>query len=133
MEYPNFIIGHNALSGRPVNLSPSEMRVHGLFVGGTRRGKSKLLEGASRYMLASGIPHVVLDPAGDTVRDIMKHSTYRRLESRVVYIDVNQAVDTSVFPLNFLQPMGLDAATHASHVMKAIAKVFREEHSETNP
>lgn len=131
--YSPFLIGHNALNGRPVYLKPNDMKAHGLFVGGTRRGKSKVLENTSLYLLRSKLPHIVLDPAGDTVRDIMSHATYYRLDNRIIYIDVNQALNTAVFPLNFLEPMGLDSATHASHIMKAIAKVFREENAETKP
>jgi hypothetical protein len=130
---PLFNIGVHSVNGHELFLKLDDMKAHALFVGGTRRGKSKFLEHTSRFFLRSKIPHLVLDPAGDTVRDIMAHAVNERLGGRIIYIDLNRAVEDAVFPLNFLQRTSLDTSTHASRVMKAIAKVFREEDAETKP
>jgi hypothetical protein len=64
---------------------------------------------------------------------MVAYVTARRLKHISITIDANEAADSSVFPLNFLAPNGLDSATHASLIMKALAKVFREQDAETKP
>lgn len=128
-----FTLGKDGFTGRPINISAKELLSHGMIVGGTGRGKSKFLELAARQFMDSETPLLVLDPHGDTVRALLEYVTYRRFDNRLIYIDPNQAVDEAVFPLNFLQRSSDDISTHASHIMRAIAKVFGEEESQTKP
>lgn len=128
-----FLIGTDRTTGRRVFLRLDELWAHGLVAGGTGRGKSQLANLLCRYCLDNGMPVLFLDPHGDSYRDMVAYATARRLQHRVVTIDANEAADTAVYPLNFLAPNGLDAATHAAMIMKALAKVFREQDAETKP
>lgn len=129
----HFLIGHHAFNGRAYYLRPDELLMHGLFVGGTRRGKSKFLEHTASYFLRNGIAQVVLDPHGDTARNIIAYAAERHMTSQVIYIDPDQAIDTAVYPLNFLKASTTDVSTQAGYIMQAIAKVFHEENAESKP
>ncbi|MEW5701570.1 MAG: DUF87 domain-containing protein [Candidatus Zixiibacteriota bacterium] len=133
VQTKRFKLGKHALKGSAFTVKGDELQTHAMIVGGTGRGKSKFLELAARNFIESETPIVVLDPHGDTVKNILQHATERHLDNRVVCIDPNQAVDEAVYPLNFLQRTSDDIATHASHIMRAIAKVFGEEDSQSKP
>lgn len=126
-------IGQDRVTGRSIVLRPDELLAHAIVAGGTGRGKSQLANLIGRYCLDTGLPVLFLDPHGDSYRDMVAYATARRLHRRVITIDSNEAADCTVFPLNFLAPNGLDSATHAAMIMKALAKVFREQDAETKP
>lgn len=128
-----FCIGNDRQTWRSIWLRPEELLAHAIVAGGTGRGKSQLANLLCRFCLDNGLPALFLDPHGDSYRDMVAYATARRLHRRVVTIDANEAADCDVFPLNFLAPNGLDSATHAAMIMKALAKVFREQDAETKP
>jgi len=126
-------IGHDRDTGRRVLLRPDDLFAHALVSGGTGKGKSQLAQLVSRYCLDNHIAQILMEPHGDLYRDMIAYATARRLQNRIITIDANEAANNAVFPLNFLAPNGLDAATHAAMIMKALAKVFREQDAETKP
>ncbi len=128
-----FFVGIDRYSGRRIFLRPGDLESHGIVAGGTGRGKSQLGIHLCRYCIENGLPVLFLDPHGDSYRDMVAYAAAYRFCRRIVTVDANEAADKGVFPLNFLAPNGLDAATHAGMIMKALAKVFREQDAETKP
>ena len=127
------LIGYDRYTGRRIYLRSEDLESHGLVAGGTGKGKSQLAIRICHFGLLNGLCLLYLDPCGDGYRDMVAFTAAHRLSRRVITIDANEAADKAVFPLNFLAPNGLDAATHAGMIMKALAKVFREQDAETKP
>lgn len=130
-----FCIGEDANTGRSVTLRPdrSEFFTHGLCTGATGLGKTQSMIHRFRYCFDNGIPVCLADPIGDAYWDCVRYATTRRRERDCVLIDANQAADRHAFSLNFLVRNGLDSATHASIMCRAIAKVFQEQDSGARP
>lgn len=128
-----FCIGTNRNTGRSIMLRLEELCAHAIVAGRTGQGKTQLANLLARFCVRNGIAATYLVPHGDGYEDIVAYATTLRLQDRLITIDANEAADRMVFPLNFLQPNGLDSATHAAMVMKALAKVFREQDAETKP
>ncbi len=126
-----FTIGHNTLNGKPQIIDFDDMFLHWLIVGGTGRGKSKMLELRVRYHLDNGHGLILLDPHGSLYSDLLAYVTVSGYRNRVILINPNDS-ENSV-GLNFLTPNGMDVSAHASQVMKAIAKVFGEAEGEVKP
>lgn len=126
-----FHIGQNTLSGTPQVIDYDDMFLHWLIVGGTGRGKSKMLELRARYHLDNSHGLMLLDPHGSLYDDLLAYITIAGYRNRVILINPNDS-DNSV-GLNFLAPNGMDVSAHASQVMKAIAKVFGEGEGEVKP
>ncbi|MCK5125198.1 MAG: type IV secretion system DNA-binding domain-containing protein [candidate division Zixibacteria bacterium] len=126
-----FDIGQNTLNGKQQIIDFDDMFLHWLIVGGTGRGKSKMLELRMRYHLDNNHGMILLDPHGTLYDDLLAYVTVAGYRNRVVLINPNDS-EYSV-GLNFLKPNGMDVSAHASQVMKAIAKVFGEAEGETKP
>ena len=126
-----FNIGQNTLNGKQQIIDFDDMFLHWLVVGGTGRGKSKMLELRMRYHLDNNHGLILLDPHGTLYDDLLVYVTVAGYRNRVVLINPNDS-ENSV-GLNFLKPNGMDVSAHASQVMKAIAKVFGEAEGETKP
>jgi len=126
-----FNIGQNTLNGKQQIIDFDDMFLHWLVVGGTGRGKSKMLELRMRYHLDNNHGLILLDPHGTLYDDLLAYVTVAGYRNRVVLINPNDS-ENSV-GLNFLKPNGMDVSAHASQVMKAIAKVFGEAEGETKP
>ncbi len=127
----DFSIGQNLTTGAMMGLDYDDMRNHWLLVGGTGRGKSKLLELRMRYHLQHNHGVLLLDPHGMLYDDVLAYVTAAGYRNRVVLINPNDA-EHSV-GLNFLARSGMDVSAQASQVMNAIAKVFGETEGETKP
>ncbi|MFH1893170.1 MAG: type IV secretion system DNA-binding domain-containing protein [Candidatus Zixiibacteriota bacterium] len=126
-----FNIGQNTLNGKQQMIDFDDMFLHWLIVGGTGRGKSKMLELRIRYHLDNNHGLILLDPHGTLYDDILAYVTVAGYRNRVILINPNDS-ENSV-GLNFLSPNGMDVSAQASQVMKAIAKVFGESEGETKP
>lgn len=85
------IIGHNTLTGQPVTIDPLRLRAHTLIVGGTGRGKSKLMQLLLRYRFRQGSGAIVLDPAGYLYEDILAYATAMGLSNRLILVNPNEA------------------------------------------
>ena len=126
-----FTLGRNTLNGRPYTIDFDDMFLHWLIVGGTGRGKSKMLELRVRYHLDNNHGLLLLDPHGTLYEDVLGYVSAAGYRNRVVLINPNDS-EHSV-GLNFLASRGQDVSAHASQVMKAIAKVFGEEAGDVKP
>lgn len=124
-------IGQNTLTGRPIFLDKDTLKSHQLILGGTGRGKSKLLEHRIRIHIQNNHGLIVLDPHGFLYEDILAFATVAGYRERIVLINANDT-DSSV-GLNFLAPNGMDTSAHAEQVMKAISKVFGQEDGDVKP
>jgi len=126
-----FHLGINTFTGESLNMDFEDMCLHWLIVGGTGRGKSKMLELRVRYHLDNNHGLILLDPHGSLYDDLLAYITAAGYRDRVILINPNDC-ENSV-GLNFLSPNGMDVSAHASQVMKAIAKVFGETEGEVKP
>lgn len=84
------LIGQNALSGRAVSIDPKRLRSHSLIVGGTGRGKSKLMELLIRYHLQQGHGMLVLDPHGYLYEDILAYATAAGYRNALILVNANE-------------------------------------------
>jgi hypothetical protein len=126
-----FYIGQHMLNGKRQEIEFADMLLHWLIVGGTGRGKSKMLELMIRYHLNNSNGLILLDPHGTLYEDILAYATVAGYRNRLVLINPNDTINSP--GLNFLSPNGMDASAQASQVMKAIAKIFGESEAETKP
>lgn len=83
-------IGQNTLSGRSVAIDPARLRAHTLIVGGTGRGKSKVMELFIRYHLKQGHGMLVLDPHGYLYEDIVAYAAAAGYRNRLVLVNPNE-------------------------------------------
>jgi hypothetical protein len=126
-----FKIGQNTLNGEALSIDEEELLLHWSIIGGTGRGKSKMLELRIRHHIDSNDGLILFDPHGTLYDDVLAYATAAGYGSRLVLINPND-VENSV-GLNFLARNAMDVSAQASQVMKAIAKVFGEADSETKP
>lgn len=131
MSKNRFCIGQNVKSGQPVYMTDKSLRLHNLIVGGTGRGKSKMLENRIRHHIRSNHGMMLLDPHGTLFDDILAYATRSGYKDRLVIINPND-IKYSV-GLNFLARNSMDASAHASQVMRAIGKVFGEAANDVKP
>ncbi len=131
MSRNHYLIGQNITNGKDICLSPKSLRLHSLAVGGTGRGKSKMLENRIRYHLKNKQGLMLLDPHGTLYDDILAYATRYGYKNWLALINAN---DTRFSPgLNFLARNQMDISAHASQVMRGIAKTFGESDSEVKP
>lgn len=130
----DLILGTNILNGRFVFLSEEDRESHIHIIGSTGTGKSKLME----HMIRSDIDRrrglCLVDPHGDLYQEILKYLVRKRLDQReVILIDPND--EEWAVGLNFLEydPNLRSPSSHASEVMKGIAKVFGDENTDILP
>lgn len=124
-------VGQNTLTGKPVSVDPKRLRSHTLVVGGTGRGKSKLMELMIRHHLKSGHGMLILDPHGYLYEDVLAYASDAGLKNRLVLVNPN---DTSYsVGLNVLNRPGVEDTVLAGRVMRAIAKVFGEGGEDVKP
>lgn len=131
MKKNSFCIGENVQNGEPVYIENDDFRKHWLINGGTGRGKSKLLEGRIRYHLRNNHGIMLLDPHGTLYEDVLAYATRAGYKDRLVVINPNDTAHS--VGLNFLTRNSMDASAHASQVINAISKVFRENNDEVKP
>ncbi|MFH1699218.1 MAG: TraM recognition domain-containing protein [Candidatus Zixiibacteriota bacterium] len=124
-------IGKHAINGKPVLLEQDSMRKHWMIVGGTGRGKSKLLEARCRYHIQHNQGMMVLDPHGSLYDDLLAFATTAGYRNRIASINPNET--EYAVGINFLSNQWLDDAALASQVMKAIAKVFGQNEGDVLP
>ncbi len=126
-----FNIGENTLNGANFFIDYVNLLLHWAIIGGTGRGKSKMLDLRTRYHIENRHGLILLDPHGSLYDDILDYVTAMGYKNRVILVNPNE-MENSV-GLNFLTRNAMDVSAQASQVMKAIAKVFGEEDSDTKP
>jgi len=129
-----FILGTNVLSGEPVFLSEKDRQSHIHIIGTTGAGKSKLMEHMIRSDINQGKGLCLVDPHGDLYQEVLKYVVRKRLDERkVILIDPND--EQWAVGINFLEydPSLRSPSSHASEVMKGIAKVFGDENTDILP
>lgn len=124
-------IGRNALSNQKVFLSLKDLKKHWLVLGGTGRGKSKLIEHRARRHIRNGDGLLVLDPHGALYHDLVAYATRYCRKEDLVLIDLNDP-DYAV-SLNFCEGDYADVTALADQIISAIMKVFGDESQETKP
>jgi len=130
---PRVHIGTNTLSDRDVWVNDDQRAIHMHVLGRSGQGKTYLLESMIRSDIDNGRGLCLIDPHGDLYERIVKYCVRKRLQKRVILIDPS---DTEwAVGLNYLEYNSdiYDAPSHASQVMKGIAKVFGGEKTETMP
>ena len=124
-------IGQNTLTGKPVSVDPQRLRAHTLIVGGTGRGKSKLMEHQIRHHMRQGHGVLCLDPHGYLYEAVLAYATASGYRHRLVLVNPNDT-EQSV-GLNVLNRPGVEDSVLAGRVMTAIGKVFGERSDEVKP
>ena len=130
---PKVHIGTSTLNGKKIWLDDKQRAIHMHVLGRSGQGKTYLLESMIRSDIDNGRGLCLIDPHGDLYERIVKYCVRKRLQKRVILIDPS---DTEwAVGLNYLEYDSeiYDAPSHASRVMKGIAKVFGGEQTETMP
>lgn len=128
----NLIIGNDILSGKDAFLTDDIRRFHTHIIGGTGKGKSKLLETMMRHDLKNKNGFILIDPHGDLYKSVLDFATRNRYQDRIILIDPNDT-DWSV-GLNYLEILGgMSPAVLAETVMRGMAKIFEDEHQDSMP
>jgi len=132
-EKNRILIGFNALNGKPVFLSDQDRSMHAHILGTTGAGKSKLMEHMIRRDIDNGSGLILLDPHGGLYLNSRDYLVLKRLYNRAILIDPNDE-EWSV-GINYLEynPDLRSSTSHASEVMKGIAKVFGGEDTDIMP
>jgi len=126
------LIGENAMNGKCVFLSEDDRKVHMHIIGGSGAGKSKLMEHMIRSDIDRGRGLCLLDPHGSIYEPILQYVVRKRYEDRLILIDPNDE-EWSV-GINYLEyESNRSTTSHASQVMKGIAKVFGGEDTDGMP
>jgi hypothetical protein len=99
--------------------------IHGLVVGPTNTGKSKLIEGMIRYLLLRGDEPCIalLDPGGATAKSMENLITYLGLEERTLLLDPEESRHyLSYNPLHRIPelPLSLQAKQVAEAILTAL-------------
>jgi len=129
----SIVIGENILNGKDVMLKDDERKEHMHIIGTTGSGKSKLLEHMIRSDIKNGKGLCLIDPHGDLYQSILKYVARRRMDNKVIIIDPND--EEWAVGINYLEydPTIRSSTSHASEVMKGIAKVFGGEDTDVMP
>jgi hypothetical protein len=130
----DMLLGTNDLNNKPVLLSEKDRMSHIHIIGTTGAGKSKLMESMIRQDIDAGRGLCLIDPHGsDLYHGTLAYITRKRLKNRVIIIDPND--EEWAVGLNYLEydPEVRSSTSHASEVMKGIAKVFGGEDTDTLP
>jgi hypothetical protein len=132
-EKGKMVIGTNALNNQPVTLTSKDMNSHMHILGTTGAGKSKEMEDMMRYHISNGDGICLLDPHGDVYKNMLDYVTLKQMGRKVILIDPNDE-DWAV-GINYLEydPKLRSSTSHASEVMKGIAKVFGGEDTDIMP
>jgi len=126
------ILGNDILSGKEAFLTDDIRRFHTHIIGGTGKGKSKLLETMMRYDLKNKNGFILIDPHGDLYKSMLDFATRNRYQDRIIIIDPNDT-NWSV-GLNYLEVIGsMSPAVLAETVMRGMAKIFEDEHQDSMP
>ena len=126
------LIGKSNLDGKSIFISPEDRLNHIHILGTTGAGKSKLLE----YMIGQDIDAhrgvCLVDPHGDLFKAILAYVTKKRIKDVII---INPDDSNWSVGLNFLEhdTNVRSSTTHASEVMKGIAKVFGGENTDVLP
>ena len=95
------ILGNDTRSGLDAFLTENVRRFHTHIIGGTGKGKSKLLELMMRYDLKHRNGFILIDPHGDLYKNMVDFCTRHRYQDRIILIDPNDT-DWSV-GINYLE------------------------------
>lgn len=126
------ILGNDILSGKDAFLTDDIRRFHTHIIGGTGKGKSKLLETMMRHDLKNKNGFILIDPHGDLYKSMLDFATLNRYQDRIIIIDPNDT-NWSV-GLNYLEVIGsMSPAVLAETVMRGMAKIFEDEHQDSMP
>jgi len=127
------VIGINALNGRPVFLTGKDRQSHMHIIGTTGAGKSKLMEYLMRCDADLGNGACLIDRHGSSYQSTLKYLVRMRRNKKVILIDPND--EEWAVGLNYLEydPEIRTPSSHASEVMKGIAKVFGGENTDIMP
>jgi len=117
------LIGTNALNGKGILLSKEDFLGHFHILGNSGVGKSKLLEEMMRFHIRNKHGLCLLDPHGDLYKNMLAYLTVKRMTRKVILIDPDD--EEWAVGLNFLEydPKIRSSTSHASMVMRCIAKV----------
>ena len=85
----DILLGENALNGKDVFLKQKGKQVHTHIIGSSGAGKSKFLEHLMREDIKAGRGFCLVDPHGDLYQNILKYIVRRRMEKKVILIDLD--------------------------------------------
>jgi len=127
------LIGINALNNQPVFLPEKDRAMHVHTIGTTGAGKSKLMEHMIRSDIDQGRGLCLVDPHRDLYKKCLNYVVRKGLDDGVILIDPND--EEWAVGINHLEydPGLRSSASHASEVMKGIAKVFGGEDTDIMP
>lgn len=129
-----FLVGLSARGPRFVHVDEEDLRQHGLIVGSSGSGKSRLIESLIRGIAAArprrGV--LLLDPHGSAYENLKQYfardPAYR---DRVLCFDVND--DAHFFGLNVFQRNAMNVDDQVSQIIRSVSKVAGDELDQAAP
>jgi len=123
MKRKPLVIGAIRGTNEPLILTPSARSTGVHIMGAPGSGKSKLLEHIGRYDIRSGNGLLVIDPHGDSVRELTRFGARYRLRRNIYVLDVSSG--DHVLGLDCFGPQpGTDISTRVERAVNASLKAW---------
>ena len=131
-KFSSILLGHTK-DGEPVYMDPKTRATHMHIVGGTGRGKSKLMEDMIRQDILNGNGLCLIDPHGHLYKDLVTWCEANKiLETRTILLFEPTAEDWT-FAFNCLKATSPELSYHVDSVAKAVAKIWGAENTNITP
>ena len=131
-KFHSILLGHTK-DGGPVYLDPKTRSTHMHIIGGTGRGKSKLMEHMIREDILNGHGLCLIDPHGQLYDDLVTWcEAIGILKARKILLFEPTEKNWS-FAFNPLKATSSELSYHVDSLAKAIAKVWGSEDTDQTP
>ncbi|MBI5037737.1 MAG: type IV secretion system DNA-binding domain-containing protein [Candidatus Kerfeldbacteria bacterium] len=124
-------LGNNALTGERIQLELRDIFSHWAIIGGSGRGKSRLLAAILMFCMLHHVPVIVLDPGEELYRWGVSYAAAASHLSRLCCIDLNDQQYS--FGFDWKKGYGVSSVTLFDLIYKAICKVYGQSDSTVAP
>lgn len=133
MGAANSVLLGYAQGGEPVYLPPKVRQTHMHIIGGTGKGKSKLIESMIRQDILSGQGLCLIDPHGQLCDDVLAWCQAKKITKTRSVLLFEPAEEDWAFAFNPLKVDSGQLSYHVDFMVKAFAKVWGGENTDQTP
>lgn len=133
MGAANSVLLGYAQGGEPVYLPPKVRQTHMHIIGGTGKGKSKLIESMIRQDILSGQGLCLIDPHGQLCDDVLAWCQAKKIAKTRSVLLFEPAEEDWAFAFNPLKVDSGQLSYHVDFMVKAFAKVWGGENTDQTP